>query len=111
MTLAKDSDCLGPETQPSLVSWAIPVPQFPLLNGLNNRCLEHHPPPTFDMFFIYISNVFPFPGLPSGNPLFHSSSPCLYKGVPLTTHSHLLALAFSYTGLSITLIPKGLSSH
>jgi hypothetical protein len=39
------------------------------------------------IFFIYISNVIPFPGLLSPrNPLSHPSSPCLYKGVPLPIH-------------------------
>jgi hypothetical protein len=37
-----------------------------------------------DIFFIYISNVFPFSGLPFGNPLSHPSSPCLNEGVPPT---------------------------
>jgi hypothetical protein len=32
------------------------------------------------MFFIYISNVFLFSGLPFGNPLSHPPSPCLYEG-------------------------------
>jgi hypothetical protein len=32
-----------------------------------------------DIFFIYISNVTPFPGFPSGNLLSH---PCFYEGVP-----------------------------
>ena len=31
------------------------------------------------IFFIYISNVFPFPGFPFGNPLSHPPSPCLYE--------------------------------
>jgi hypothetical protein len=35
-----------------------------------------------DIFFIYISNVFPFPGLPFRNPLSHPSSLCLYEGAP-----------------------------
>ena len=30
----------------------------------------------FDIFFIYISNVIPFPGFPSKNPLSPPSSPC-----------------------------------
>jgi hypothetical protein len=29
-----------------------------------------------DVFFIYISNVIPFPGFPSENPLSHPPSPC-----------------------------------
>jgi hypothetical protein len=30
-----------------------------------------------DIFFIYITNVIPFPGFPSKNPLSHPPSPCL----------------------------------
>jgi hypothetical protein len=44
-----------------------------------------------DIFFIYISNVIPFPSFPSKNPV--SSPPA-----PQHTHSHFLALAFPYTG-------------
>jgi hypothetical protein len=51
-----------------------------------------------DIFFIYISNVSPFPGLPFGNPLSHPPSPCLYEGAPPPTCSHLPAMAFPYTG-------------
>jgi hypothetical protein len=65
-----------------------------------------------DIFFIYISNVIPFPGLSSKNPLSHPPSPCLYEGAPhLPTHSHLPALAVPYNGASNTLRPKGRSSH
>jgi hypothetical protein len=40
-----------------------------------------------DIFFIYISNVITFPGLPSpGNPLSHTPSPCFYEGTPPLTH-------------------------
>jgi hypothetical protein len=46
------------------------------------------------IFFIYISNVFPFPGLPFGKPLFHLPFPCLYEGVPPPTPT----LAFPDTG-------------
>jgi hypothetical protein len=35
-----------------------------------------------DIFFIYISNVFPFPVLPCGNPHF---SQCLYEDAPPST--------------------------
>ena len=35
-----------------------------------------------DIFFIYISNVFPFPGLPFGNSLSYPPSPCFYEGAP-----------------------------
>jgi hypothetical protein len=44
-----------------------------------------------DIFFIYISNVIPFPGFPSKNPL---SPPLLNQ----PTHSRFLVLAFPYTG-------------
>jgi hypothetical protein len=64
-----------------------------------------------NIFFIYISNVFSFPGLPFRNPLSHSPSPCLYEGAPPPIHSHLPTLAFLYTGASNTFRPKGLSSH
>jgi hypothetical protein len=37
-----------------------------------------------NIFFIYISNVFLFPGLPFRNPLSHSPSPCLYEGLTST---------------------------
>jgi hypothetical protein len=55
------------------------------------------------IFFIYISNVFSFPGFPFRNPLTHPPSPCLYEGAPLSTHSYLPALAFPYNGASHTL--------
>jgi hypothetical protein len=61
-----------------------------------------------DIFFIYISNVFPFPGLPFGSPLSHPPSPCLYNGVPPPTHSHPPAVVFPYTGALNTLRPEGL---
>ena len=37
-----------------------------------------------DIFFIYISIVIPFPGLPFRNLLSHPNSPCLYEAVPLS---------------------------
>jgi hypothetical protein len=37
-----------------------------------------------DLFFIYISNVIPFPGFPPF--LKHPSSPYFYEGVPSPTH-------------------------
>jgi hypothetical protein len=50
-------------------------------------------------FFIYISNVIPFPSLPSGTPLSLSPSPCFYEDASHpTTHFWLPALAFPYTG-------------
>ena len=88
-----------------------------------------------DIFFIYISNVFPFPGLLFGNllshppttatmrvlplqlPLWGSTFPveggcstynCHYEGAPPTHPFFLLsALAFPYTGASNPLRPKG----
>jgi hypothetical protein len=42
-----------------------------------------------DISFIYISIVFPFPGLPFGNPLSHPPSPCLCEIVPSPTHQFL----------------------
>jgi hypothetical protein len=42
-----------------------------------------------DIFFIYISNVIPFPGFLSGKPLSHSPSPCFYDCVPTPTHQLL----------------------
>ena len=36
------------------------------------------------IFFIYISNVIPFPAFPSENPLSHPL--CFYEGVPPPTH-------------------------
>jgi hypothetical protein len=59
-----------------------------------------------DIFFIYISNVIPFPGLPSENPLL---SPLPLAHQP--THSHFLALAFPYTGTYNLHKTKSLSSH
>jgi hypothetical protein len=38
------------------------------------------------IFFIYISNIFPFPGLPFGSSLYHPHFPCFYEGVPLSNH-------------------------
>jgi hypothetical protein len=67
-------------------------------------------------FFIYISNVFPFPSLHFGNPpipfhlqLLLCTSMRVLPNPP--THSHLPAMASPYTGVSDTLRPKGLSSH
>ena len=45
-----------------------------------------------DIFFIYISNVIPFPGFPSENPLFHASA-----SAHQPTHSSFPVLAFPYT--------------
>jgi hypothetical protein len=53
-----------------------------------------------DIFFIYISNIFPFPGLPFRNPLSHT--PCLYEGAPPPTHSHPPALTFPNSGLMVS---------
>jgi hypothetical protein len=47
----------------------------------------------FIRYFLYISNVIPFPSFPSENPL-SSPAPPAHQ----STHSHFLALAFPYTG-------------
>jgi hypothetical protein len=60
----------------------------------------------FYIFFISISNVFPFPGLPLGSPLPYPLSPASMRVLPYPpTHSCLPALAFSYSGASNTLRP------
>jgi hypothetical protein len=46
-----------------------------------------------DIFFIYISNVIPFPGFPSDNLLSPPPPPAQQP-----THSCFLALVFPYTG-------------
>jgi hypothetical protein len=46
-----------------------------------------------DIFFIYISNVIPFPGFPSKNPLSLPPPPAHQP-----THSCFLALEFPYMG-------------
>ena len=65
-----------------------------------------------NIFFIYISNVIPFPSFPSGTPLSHSSFPCFYESAP--THTHPLPfhlLAFPYTGASNFHRKKDFPSH
>jgi hypothetical protein len=47
----------------------------------------------FKIFFIYVSNVIPFPILPSEKPYLLPPPPA-----PQLTHSCFLALAFPYTG-------------
>jgi hypothetical protein len=65
-----------------------------------------------DIFFIYISNVFPFPGLPFGTPISHPSSPASMSVRPYPpTHSYLPDLEFPYTGALNTLRPEGLFFH
>ena len=59
-----------------------------------------------DIFFIYISNIIPFPSFLSENPLSPRSSPCS-PSYPLP----LLVLAFPYTGTQNLHSTKGLSSH
>jgi hypothetical protein len=53
----------------------------------------YHPVCLLDIFFIYISNIAPFPGLPSKNS--HSFLP---PPSHQATHSCFLALTFPYTG-------------
>ena len=62
-----------------------------------------------DTFFIYISNIFLFPGFPFRNPLSYPPFSCLFEGAPPPTHSCSSALAFHYTGALNTLRPKVLS--
>jgi hypothetical protein len=40
------------------------------------------------IFLLVISNVIPFPGFPSRNPLFHPPSPCFYEDVLPPTLGH-----------------------
>jgi hypothetical protein len=52
-----------------------------------------------DIFFIYISNVFSFPGFPSENPLSYYPVPFYYEGFTyIPYHSSFPVLAFPYTG-------------
>jgi hypothetical protein len=60
-----------------------------------------------DIFFIYISNVIPFPGLPPGNPLSHASMRMLPHS---PTHSCLPSLELPYTGALNPYRTKGQSS-
>jgi hypothetical protein len=41
-------------------------------------------------FLNYFSNVIPFPGFPSANPLFHHPLPCFYEGAPPPTYPYSL---------------------
>ena len=42
-----------------------------------------------DTLFVYISNVFLFPGFPSANPLSHAPITCFYEVAPLPTYALL----------------------
>ena len=65
-----------------------------------------------DIFFIYISNGFPFPGLPFRTPYPILPPPASMRVLPHPpTHSHLPALAFPYTGVLNPLRHKGCFSH
>jgi len=61
-----------------------------------------------DILFIYISNVSPFPGFLTANP-YPILLPLLLMRVLTPNPSHLIALAFPYTGASS--LHNGLSSH
>ena len=50
-----------------------------------------------EYLFICISNVIPFPGTPSGNPIYHPPSPCLYEGASQPTYP----LLPSHTGIPL----------
>jgi hypothetical protein len=63
-----------------------------------------------DIFFIYISNIFSFPGLPFGNPLPPSPKSMRVLTHP-PTHSLLSSLAFPYTGALNNLRLKGFTGH
>ena len=64
-----------------------------------------------DIFFIYISNVIPFPRN-IGSPLPYSPPPASMRVFPHPpTHSHLPTLASPYIGASSLHRTKGLSSH
>jgi hypothetical protein len=56
-----------------------------------------------NIFFVYISNIIPFPGFPLENPIFPPPSP---SHQPI--HSYFLALAFPYTGAFSLHRTKGL---
>ena len=61
-----------------------------------------------EIFFIYISHVFTFPGLPFRSPLLPPPSPASMRVLPHPTiQSSLQVIAFSYTGASTTLRHKG----
>jgi hypothetical protein len=65
-----------------------------------------------DIFFIYISNVSPFPVSPLEIPYSIPSLPASMRVFSyLSTHLCLTALAFPYTGASSLHRTKGLSSH
>jgi hypothetical protein len=61
-----------------------------------------------DVLFMYISNIIYFPSFLSGKPLPLPPPPASMRVLshPLT-HSHLTALAFSYTGVSSLQSTKG----
>jgi len=62
------------------------------------------------ILFIYISNVIPFPSLPSAYPLSHP--PSSMRVLPhLPTHSCHTILAFPFAGSSSLQRTKGLPSH
>jgi hypothetical protein len=60
----------------------------------------------FDIFFIYISNVIPFPCFP-----FEAPYPIISPPVHQPTHSAFSVLAFPYTGALSLHRTKGLSFH
>jgi hypothetical protein len=65
-----------------------------------------------DIFFIYLSNVIPFPGFPSETPYAMLPLPASMRVLlHLPTQSCLSALAFPYTGVSSLRRTKGVSSH
>ena len=79
-------------------AWGDTVPSEALLPWLAANM-------ALDIFFIYISNVAPFPDFPPENSLIHSRPPA-HQSI----HSLFPVLAFPNTGASSLLRTKGLSS-
>jgi hypothetical protein len=68
---------------------------------------------SFIGYFLYLHfKCYPLSRSPLQNPQSHPPSPCRSEStLHPPTHSHPPALGFSYTGASISLRPKGHSSH
>ena len=82
-----------------------------LRDKLNNTNLLNFFKLLIDIFFIYISNIITFLGLPSENPLSHAPPASMMVFLHPSTHSYLHALSFPYTGASSLHRTKGLSFH
>lgn len=66
-----------------------------------------------DIFFVYISNVIPFPGSsPPPNSLSHPSPPASMRVFPhVPTHSYLLTLNSPFTGPRASLLIDARQGH